>query len=341
MAIINCPECGEKISSNAENCIHCGCKITYCEECGKVFVGEPDVCDACGFVFKKKNEETKNVKSDKNIDQLFIEFKTESLINNIFCHAIIPYLVALVALIVWGIGIYKIFSYGGNIDSLNSSNDIFADLNKKTELLANFNNAANEIKTLFIIGIIIYTLFIPFNELRELYICEKFARWCKFNKVDLTEQIKKELSIDITGFTTEKKFEIASNVLIGVESQMYYIDTNLKKECLKRTLFKTILVLIGLILIGIFIIDNSQVYMLYKINKAENSASFSIGMLKNVTLPIIGVVVLIANFIMNHSFFKDLMKEKPKEWVKKNIPEYFERYSEYTNFDEIINKKTL
>ena len=129
--------------------------------------------------------------------------------------------------------------------------------------------------------------------------------------------------------------------MLGAESQVYYTDTALKNECLKRTFFKMILVLIGLVFIGIFVVDNSQVYMMYQLNKTENSDRFSLDMLGNTVFPIIGIAIFIINFLVNHSFFKDIEEEKPKKWVKTNLPEYFERYLECTNFDDIFDKTTL
>jgi len=37
MAMINCPECGNKVSDKARNCPQCGCPIdtnVYCPKCG-------------------------------------------------------------------------------------------------------------------------------------------------------------------------------------------------------------------------------------------------------------------------------------------------------------------
>lgn len=66
MALVKCPECGGNISSVAESCVHCGCKITVCPDCTAPHAGEKEVCTACGFNFKKANE-VKNGSSYKGI----------------------------------------------------------------------------------------------------------------------------------------------------------------------------------------------------------------------------------------------------------------------------------
>ena len=66
MALVKCPECGGSISSVAESCVHCGCKITVCPDCTASHAGEKEVCTACGFNFKKAND-VKNGSSYKGI----------------------------------------------------------------------------------------------------------------------------------------------------------------------------------------------------------------------------------------------------------------------------------
>lgn len=51
MALLNCPECGKEISSNAKTCPHCGCEVTMCPDCNAVFAQKPEVCPSCGHVF--------------------------------------------------------------------------------------------------------------------------------------------------------------------------------------------------------------------------------------------------------------------------------------------------
>lgn len=54
MALIKCPECGEQVSSNTNQCVHCGCRYSLCPECGGVFVGDVDRCPTCGYQISTK-----------------------------------------------------------------------------------------------------------------------------------------------------------------------------------------------------------------------------------------------------------------------------------------------
>ena len=63
MALIQCPDCGAQVSSNAPRCVHCGCVFTACPECGAVYAGKTETCRNCGYkiapAFEVKNEYTK------------------------------------------------------------------------------------------------------------------------------------------------------------------------------------------------------------------------------------------------------------------------------------------
>lgn len=63
MALIQCPDCGAQVSSNAPRCVHCGCVFTACPECGAVYAGKAETCRSCGYkispAFEVKNEYTK------------------------------------------------------------------------------------------------------------------------------------------------------------------------------------------------------------------------------------------------------------------------------------------
>ena len=60
MALITCPECGGKMSSTVDSCIHCGAKIKVCPECNELIVGDEVSCKKCGWKPEKKTEEQKD-----------------------------------------------------------------------------------------------------------------------------------------------------------------------------------------------------------------------------------------------------------------------------------------
>ena len=64
MSLISCPECGQSVSSLAEKCVHCGCKINTCSECGTVWAGDKTTCPECGYEVETKGAVHEKVSSD-------------------------------------------------------------------------------------------------------------------------------------------------------------------------------------------------------------------------------------------------------------------------------------
>ena len=73
MAIMNCPNCGGKISDAANKCIHCGYQLVNddggqspttssssltCPECGRTVSATDTNCPDCGFPLKQKKNNT-------------------------------------------------------------------------------------------------------------------------------------------------------------------------------------------------------------------------------------------------------------------------------------------
>ena len=79
MAITKCPECGEKISTTVNQCIHCGCEISICPDCNQAYIGRVPYCTECGYSFNghtaeytSKNEATNDLTeaAEKNNEEV-------------------------------------------------------------------------------------------------------------------------------------------------------------------------------------------------------------------------------------------------------------------------------
>jgi predicted amidophosphoribosyltransferase len=72
MALINCPECNQHVSTLAKSCPHCGApvsemenqkekhdeiKVKICPRCTQTNPDSWEVCSQCGFPFVKTSEE--------------------------------------------------------------------------------------------------------------------------------------------------------------------------------------------------------------------------------------------------------------------------------------------
>ena len=80
MALIECPECGGKVSDKAPACIHCGYplqepkeeQVQYCPYCGKPNSIESTFCGYCGKSFIKKEEKNDLVVVDSDTEVMDI-----------------------------------------------------------------------------------------------------------------------------------------------------------------------------------------------------------------------------------------------------------------------------
>jgi len=74
MALIECPECGGKVSDKAGACIHCGYPLQesiqyqYCFHCGKKVMKEDLFCGYCGKSLSVKREEQETVSNNTKLE---------------------------------------------------------------------------------------------------------------------------------------------------------------------------------------------------------------------------------------------------------------------------------
>lgn len=89
MALINCPECTQKISDQSVSCTNCGLptsKMRFsikCPECSKFNINQSTSCTSCGFPLVKpapskdaplSYKELKRIK-ERNLDKAFEELE--------------------------------------------------------------------------------------------------------------------------------------------------------------------------------------------------------------------------------------------------------------------------
>lgn len=81
MAIIKCPECGRDVSSQAKECVHCGCKIKVCPECGKALFETVGICDGCGYAFTVEKSIVKDSATSETKDEKTLKLEQRILSN--------------------------------------------------------------------------------------------------------------------------------------------------------------------------------------------------------------------------------------------------------------------
>lgn len=148
MAMIQCPECGQKISDKAKKCIHCGKVFVEektvneeikCSECGIVLAEADEICPNCGCPVEKKIREEETKPQQVEIARIRMAVKTQKIIIGI--------IIAVILCIGGGIG-YKIYSdnkaeqiyieaYNEYIDNLNKAQILMLSGGSDAESLCN------------------------------------------------------------------------------------------------------------------------------------------------------------------------------------------------------------
>ena len=84
MAMMECPNCGEKVSDKAKKCVHCGAVLIpevkkYCQECGTELETEAEIGPNCGCPVEDK-EKTENVPQQVEVTGVKIARKSKKII---------------------------------------------------------------------------------------------------------------------------------------------------------------------------------------------------------------------------------------------------------------------
>ena len=73
MALVDCSDCGERISDKAERCIHCGCPVAQridCPECGKSTDSASGSCQHCGYPLTAEPVAKEAPKAQSAVDRI-------------------------------------------------------------------------------------------------------------------------------------------------------------------------------------------------------------------------------------------------------------------------------
>lgn len=101
MAMVTCPNCGEKISDKARKCVHCGIELIpeekkYCPECGEELEEGMEGCPICGCPIEN-NELPDNVPQQVEVTGVKITQKSKKIIA-------LTTLVLIIAAIITAVG---------------------------------------------------------------------------------------------------------------------------------------------------------------------------------------------------------------------------------------------
>lgn len=194
MALIKCPECGGDMSTTLKQCIHCGCKISVCPDCGSVVAGEISVCPKCGTDNKNGNLiESEKPGSEEVCDGTTLYnkwikdcptssamIKKEKLIS------------VLIKFLIW-------------VPAFIGSWIFFDWRDDKLQMLVDFQNILRTLRCLFILFTILFLCF-PAEKTLNIIFIFRLLIWLKQN-MEISDAVKKQIiSSTVDGKDLYSKF---------------------------------------------------------------------------------------------------------------------------------------
>ncbi|MCH5155105.1 MAG: zinc ribbon domain-containing protein [Clostridiales bacterium] len=156
MALIDCPNCGNKISDSAVKCVHCGCELSICPDCGNVEAGENTICSKCGCILlnqvansKSNVAEQPNDTSAEDIDIVYNNWKKDAPVSSLLYRIIykskayISVLAVIVLFVVLAVVVWLIYKLGQA---------------EKIQQLMDYRGVLSTVKSLLILLVIVFVL---------------------------------------------------------------------------------------------------------------------------------------------------------------------------------------
>ncbi len=275
MALINCPECGKQVSTNAAQCVHCGYKFKICPECNTVCSENEERCTNCGYAFSSST--VNDAEADKLVgDNLIEEWKkstpSDQNLIKIFKYIDIISWIVILALVAIVVIILLNWKWGDTIEKIESLSDV--------------KSFMRWIVAFVCIGLIIESVK---EYVKDACIKIRFSRWLKNKKVDCTSYIAHQLEINNRDDKTGKDKNFAL-----IEEGCWITDTTSAKTCLY--IFIIVRFLVGFVLAvcsGILIMDMFDNYckeqiMSEKINfNIQSFIPFAVALLVDIASAVI------------------------------------------------------
>ena len=311
MALINCPECNEQISSTVSQCVHCGVKICVCPECEKVYTETPEQCAECGYIFKKSAESSEKEPPCNTIPDIKVKCRSENF--HIF---ITEHLGLIISIISWILVIFLSVKLISFFDSL-----------KHFDGLLNIENEYVTLKNLIIFLAIVEIIREVYDDIKYTLIGHLLSAWAKSRSVDLRGAIKNTFATKYKNTVEKEKKTLAKDIKQAVYAE--FLGEN-RSQMTKRIVNHTIHAIctaIGFVLFASFAIENIEIIKIAELTKSDllGIEGWSVSMVVNWWKVIADAILVLFNVIYRIYVISNLKAERNK-WVNTVMPECYEEY---------------
>lgn len=313
MAIINCPECNEKISSSVNHCIHCGAKIAVCPECEQIYASHPEKCSSCGYVFKSDASSDANAQKAQEkltAPELKRKWKSENFFNVIMAYS--NNILSVIGLAVMLFVSIKVVLFASNMSAFNA--------------ISTYNEALETIKSGFIVAAIFFILSGIADEIKLTLTGSMLATWAGLKGISLIEVIKNTFAADYSKTVEKEKAKNYKDWRDVVDSAFLSNDYLSKNKQILRIAIAIILYTVASIFLAVFMWHNIEIFTdseaLKQLGLSAEGWSFS--MIENWWQLIVFVALRIVIGIYK-AISGAPIKQRKIEWLEKTIPEAKEK----------------
>ena len=316
MAIIRCPECDEKISTEAKTCVHCGCSLSICKECGEAFVGELEVCPSCGCSFdlnsekkidKEENQSTKEDELDF-VQKLDDRWRADGHIR-ILDH--IDTVFVVLGFVLGVLCIWKFFTFG---------NVTVWDLGDYLKITGFF----------FIGCWLSFAISTTIGNVMEIVRLSSYSKWAKANKIDLGATIGQYLNLNFKSFSLESVLMTSGTVNKFIKAHIFENSPERKGKMIKNKFIKTYVSLAFSVCFSIFVWVNIANLLKFITLFGFEQLNFEtiIECIDLWWLLAVSVVLWFVRKVLKTSLKKQKIKNVD-EWVKETYPDCYGSYKKY------------
>ena len=324
MAIINCPECDQKISSTVKQCIHCGAKITVCPECEKVFIDDVETCSSCGYSFSKKHNQEETTRSEENDNTLKTarqakeKWISENPIRNAYSttYGRGSCLLVLVSFLV-------VFA-------------LFALINKEIASLdlLDYNSTVSNLKTYLLAGSVMLILSSIYNAIEKVLCYHDFSKWAARSKIDTLALINRSFSLDFSKFVPEEVKKESQAIQLCLNAEIYDKDIGMKSA--RNGLFATSISfsIVKTFFLYLFAVSNLKNFLGYVViyslthDNAPQIGDFDFSTFENWWIFAVWLVLVIIDEIVIRTSNNRINKIH-RAWMDKHMPENVSKYNTY------------
>lgn len=311
MALINCPECNEKISDTASQCVHCGVKICVCPECKTVYTESVTTCKNCGFEINKPKATVAPEGTDcKTASEVIKKWeRSEPMLVYLFKGWILFALIA-VAIGLCAIGVVTFFTW--------------KDILTYKETLSN-------IKTLMFFAAFFFALWSVYGAAGEHFKTLRLARWCKRTKVDFNGIIGNSLSTDFDTLSADAAGEELGALQWCIAAAAYAKKMVLQTKMQTMAIIMSIISVAEAVFLNLFLVKNISILMEYKFFYGE----YDFKLIENWWMLAVVVVLLVVYKALD-VYMQRAREGESEHWVRTNLPNLVHVYIRYVPGDKMV-----